>query len=614
MDKNLSYTPEIKKGLINLLMFSLYSEERTIYREYVQNALDAINKAVEIGVLDATKDGWVKINIDKYNNVISIKDNGCGIKSSDAARVLLDISASEKNGINQAGQFGIGRLVGGGYCHKLTFKTSYKGENKCTKVIFDVDKIWDMVKNDSIDYLATTVIEECTKIIYSEELESAHYFEVILDDIKSESAPALLNIDGVIDYLNIVAPVEYKVQFETLINSSSIDEPEFGNLHMNLEKVQLFVNDKRIQKQYGLTVNGTKDNIERLEYFKLEDAKFGILGWGWFALTKYSIQIPSDDNLACIRLRKHNIQIGGNNLLSGRDYWREERSNSYFYGEFFVTHENIMPNAARDGLAPTPETNALIAKLQEYFTYLKNLYTKANEAKKSIDKIKEGLERMIKFGINDYNAKDLIDNKGVAKFEKLVKNASFAPIIRMLELYKPAFTEAIRAVESYKKEVIEASSTVATNTSSSSQVPLNQVSSNIIVTQDNTPQEAGANNTSTIVDNNNTKVLTGIENTLSTFGPQSTIVNEPITSDVTSKSKPGTNNEPIISPTPTFQPNVVTRSADIIKPLERILDSSELWIIRRVFKVLNTYCPKNEHDLRLIVSLEELIVKEFENN
>lgn len=383
---------------------------------------------------------------------------------------------------------------------------------------------------------------------------------------------------------------------------------------MSLEKVQLFVNDKRIQKQYGLTVNGTKDNIERLEYFKLEDAKFGILGWGWFALTKYSIQIPSDDNLACIRLRKHNIQIGGNNLLSGRDYWREERSNSYFYGEFFVTHENIMPNAARDGLAPTPETNALIAKLQEYFTYLKNLYTKANEAKKSIDKIKEGLERMIKFGINDYNAKDLIDNKGVAKFEKLVKNASFAPIIRMLELYKPAFTEAIRAVESYKKEVIEASSTVATNTSSSSQVPLNQVSSNIIVTQDNTPKEAGANNTSTIVDNNNTKVLTGIENTLITFEPQSTIVNEPITSDVTSKSKPSTNNEPIISPTPTFQPNVVTRSADIIKPLERILDSSELWIIRRVFKVLNTYCPKNEHDLKLIVSLEELIVKEFENN
>ena len=610
MDNNMSYTPEIKKGLINLLMFSLYSEERTIYREYVQNALDAINKAVEIGVLNATKDGWVKIDIDKYNNVITIKDNGCGIKYSDAARILLDISASEKNGINQAGQFGIGRLVGGGYCHKLTFRTSFKGENKCTKIIFDVDKIWDMVKNDPTDYLATTVIEKCTNIIYDVESESEHYFEVILEDIKSESAPALLNIEGVIDYLNVVAPVEYKVQFETLMNSSCTEEPEFAELHNSVEKVQLFVNSKRIQKQYGLTVNGTKDNIERLEYFKLEDSRFGVLGWGWFALTKYSIQIPSEDNLACIRLRKHNIQIGGNNLLSGRDYWREERSNSYFYGEFFVTHANIMPNAARDGLAPTPETNALIAKLQEYFTFLKNLYTKANEAKKSIDKIKEGLERMKKFGINDYNAKDLIDNKGIAKYVKLVKNASFAPIIRMLELYKPAFTEAVEAVESYKKEVIETSYT-ATTTPSTPSTPQNQVPSDIINTEVVATQEAKTDNTSTIVD---TTVSTGIDNPPIPFVPISTTVNEPNDSYVTPLSEPSTNIDTIISPTPTYQPNVVTRSADIIKPLERVLDPSEIWIIRRVFNVLNTYCPKNEHDLKLIASLEELIVKEFENN
>ena len=65
-----------------------------------------------------------------------------------------------------------------------------------------------------------------------------------------------------------------------------------------------------------------------------------------------------------------------------------------------------------------------------------------------------------------------------------------------------------------------------------------------------------------------------------------------------------------------FRKKVLTnrKSADIIKPLERVLDPSEIWIIRRVFNVLNTYCPKNEHDLKLIASLEELIVKEFENN
>ena len=122
MDNSLSYNSEIKKGLINLLMFTLYSDEKTIYREYVQNALDSINKAIDERVLAQAKDGVVNIDIDARKKVIVIKDNGTGINANDAVRTLLDISASTKDGVNQAGQFGIGRLVGGGYCHELIFR------------------------------------------------------------------------------------------------------------------------------------------------------------------------------------------------------------------------------------------------------------------------------------------------------------------------------------------------------------------------------------------------------------------------------------------------------------------------------------------------------------
>ena len=59
-----------------MLMFQLYSDERTIYREYVQNALDSINKAIETRVLDQPKDGVVTIDIDAKHKVIKIKDNG----------------------------------------------------------------------------------------------------------------------------------------------------------------------------------------------------------------------------------------------------------------------------------------------------------------------------------------------------------------------------------------------------------------------------------------------------------------------------------------------------------------------------------------------------------
>lgn len=332
-----------------------------------------------------------------------------------------------------------------------------------------------------------------------------------------------------------------------------------------------------------------------MEYFTIEDPSLGTLGWGWFALTKFTIQIPSDDKLACIRLRKHNIQIGGRNQLSGRDYWKDERGNTYFYGEFFVTHPNIMPNAARDGLAPTPETIALISKLKDYFNYLRTLYTRANEAKKSIDKIKDGLERMKKFGVNDYNAKDLVDNKGIAKFEKLVSGASFEPIKRMLDLYKPAFEEAKKLVDDYKTE-------------------LNKTNNG-----DKTPQPIEPDNTGGVSEPE-TKPG-GRKGTPGEDGPGPNQPDEPVYpagggygGPTLPPSKPGNakpgNDNPVLPPAPQPDLFVGIRSVDIIKPLESVLDESEIWIIRRVFNVLDTYCP----DKKLCSQLEKLIVKHFEND
>ena len=46
-----THKSRIGKGLINMLMFQMYGDEKLIYREYVQNARDAINDAVNHGIL-----------------------------------------------------------------------------------------------------------------------------------------------------------------------------------------------------------------------------------------------------------------------------------------------------------------------------------------------------------------------------------------------------------------------------------------------------------------------------------------------------------------------------------------------------------------------------------
>lgn len=612
-DNNLDYSPEVKKGIISLLMFQLYSDERTIYREYVQNALDSINTAVDTHLLEQTKDGIVHIDIDTRSKTVKIKDNGTGISIDNAPRYLLNISGSNKDGIKQAGLYGIGRLVGGGYCHELIFRTTARGESVGTQITFDVDKIWKMVNDDEEDYLASEVIHDCTtkKIIPAE--ESDHYFEVILNRVKDDAAPALLNSDEIIKYLREVAPVEYKPEFKnTLIYKSTADNPEFKDLHENIDKVQVFVGEVRIQKQYGLTIKGTKDKINNLEYFKIEDSQYGMLAWGWYALTKYTIQIPKEDELAGIRLRSHNIQIGDSNQLSGTTYWREDRSNAYFYGELFVTHPQIRPNGARDGLVPTPETNALISKMKLFFENLKTLYTKANEAKKCIDKIEDGIKRINDFGGNiDYNAKDLINNKGIGKFEKMMKTTfGFDAIKRMLLLYQPDYLKAkTKAEEILKAHAPTPKNTEDTNnpySGSDNKDPHTNFNESKTPTSDiKTPTNSNPNNSDNPTNVNNNNSIDPSTNSNLIPGITPTTPTRPI-GDSIDAILPGIN-----SNSPTTTP--LLGQQDIISSLTPILDPSEIWLLRRVFKVLNSFCPDNEHDQKLIAEMERLIVKEFKD-
>lgn len=575
-------------------MFSLYSDERTIYREYVQNALDSINRAVRLHVLDQTKDGVVNVDIDSRQRSIIIRDNGTGIKASEAVRTLLDISYSTKDGVVEAGQFGIGRLVGGGYCHELVFITSAMGEDVATKITFDIDKIWKMVKEDEENYLATDVIDQCTRRELVVADEKMHFFEVQLNQVKKEYASVLLHSDEVINYLNTVAPVEYKPQFNNiLIYGSTEHNPTFRALHEGLEKVQLFVGKTRIQKQYGLEIVGNHDKVDSLEYFKVNDPDYGELGWGWFALTKYTVAIPKDDYLAGIRLRIHNIQIGDANLLSGKPLWSEDRGNSYFYGEVFATHPNIRPDSSRNGLAPTSESKAFYAALELYFKELKQLYTKANEVKKAIEHILTGIELLKKRGLDDYKGWDEINNKGIAKFEQVDKKTLFEPAQRMLELYRPAYQEAKEAVDEINKKKKDSESNTPKSASP-------KVSSH-------SPKEDASdivrNDTSSTSHPDVTDGL-AIQSILSVNAKQTP------THPVSGDTQPTQTSIPFTTPA-SLQPKPAQR--DILSSLNGILEKSEVWIIRRVFKVLNENCPNNDHDKRLIEQLEQLIVKEFSN-
>ena len=377
--------PVIGIDLLKMLMLQLYSNPRCIYREYIQNALDSINEAVKIGILNQVKDGRVSISITK--NDICIEDNGTGIRSDKAVKILTDIANSVKNGVDTAGQFGVGRLSGGGYCEVLEFETTYKGEEVSTIVSLNTTALRRLIEKKQTDISA----EEAMKQICSTQVTSApkddHRFIVRLKNIIN-SREILLDIDEIKNYITEYAPIDYSVPFNSLINSC--EQTEFVKRHKKIDKIRVSLNDySDIEKGYGVKIIGTNDPIEKIRYFELpEHPKYGQLGWGWYAVTEFSVQINEEkDSCAGIRLRKHNISLDKNILNT---CFKESRGNKYFYGEIFITNDNIVPDSGRQGLAAGEEADALITEIKKYFSEtLRQVYYRANKLKAALNKASE---------------------------------------------------------------------------------------------------------------------------------------------------------------------------------------------------------------------------------
>jgi len=376
--------------LLRMLMLQLYSNPRCIYREYIQNALDSINEAVQLGILPRLKDGLVSILISSNN--ITIEDNGTGIKAKNAVKYLTDIANSIKNGITtMAGVYGVGRLSGGGYCDILEFETSYKGESQATIVSMDTRILRKLLDENNNDLSAEDAMcQICTT--QSKDVDAdKHYFIVRLKNV-TNSADILLNKEDILQYIKEVAPVDYNVTFNQFINTS--EQRDFVERHKAIDKIRVSLNDTTdIEKPYTAVIKGNGDNIEKIRYFELPPhEKFGEMGWGWYAVTDFSGQINEErDPSVGIRLRTHNISLDKNIL---DQYFKETRGNKYFYGEIFITNDKISPESGRRGLAASEEADALIKLIKEYFNVLHLVYNKANRLKTRLKAIQDDVDEL----------------------------------------------------------------------------------------------------------------------------------------------------------------------------------------------------------------------------
>jgi len=385
------------KNIIEHLTTGMYRDSKIIFREYIQNSADQIDKANEMRLFDG-ENLQIEIDIDAQARRIQIKDNATGIKAAEVRAKLANIADSDKDRDEDKGFRGIGRMGGLAYCDTLRFITSYKGEDIQTIMTWDAKKcrelIYDKSIKDSLDEILTKIINFNTSPCSKDE----HFFTVELENIRKENSE-LLDVDEVRRYMSSNVPVPYNNKFMYV---SKIEE-YMNEQDLMIDEYCIHVNGNDILKNYSSilyeNVPGSKkkyDEISDIQFKKFHNQKGEIIAWVWFGISSFDKQIPESTNeMRGLRLRKENIQIGTSNTLV--PLFKEPRGNFYFVGEVHAVHKDLIPNSQRNYFIENEARNQFEAHLKYYFAdTLHKLYYDANRVKnlykKEIDLVRKQVE------------------------------------------------------------------------------------------------------------------------------------------------------------------------------------------------------------------------------
>ena len=84
------------KKILNTLTTGMYKNAMFIYREYIQNAADAIDDAIEQG-LECPEGFQIHVKVDVRKRCISIEDNATGIPQDAVRATLGNVGDSKKD-------------------------------------------------------------------------------------------------------------------------------------------------------------------------------------------------------------------------------------------------------------------------------------------------------------------------------------------------------------------------------------------------------------------------------------------------------------------------------------------------------------------------------------
>lgn len=388
--------PVAGKFLLEILTRGMYSNPMHVYREYIQNSSDSIDKAIEAGILQSA-DAEIHISIDEKGRSIIIRDNGLGIPLNITRIKLMNVGVSDKDGITERGFRGIGRLGGLAYAEKVQFVTSAIGDSTRTIMTCDCIRMQQLLQKSNNE---TSDIMETFKAIsaFEEQPEDSneHYFEVRLLGVPQESG--LLDEDDVIRYLSETAPIDFDSQQFPQARKIRDHFSEKG-FPITCYKILRGARKKPIYKLYSRSLSTgkqgrtkAKDYVRDVEFIYKEASDGKPLYIGWLAITDFS-GVISDESVQGIRFRKGNILVGSGTTFANFFPSEGHNANRMFAGEIHVLHDELVPNSQRDDFEPSTAYNEMRKSLSEWAGMINRKYrrgtSEATSALRNLTKLNE---------------------------------------------------------------------------------------------------------------------------------------------------------------------------------------------------------------------------------
>ena len=289
--------------ILNLLTTGMYHTPLAVYREYIQNAADAIEGSPWPG------NGRVEISINPAERSVRISDNGPGLTHAQARRELIPIARSRKRRGVDRGFRGIGRLSGLAFADKVKFRTRARETEPVTEITWDGATLRTSAVGGADP---EQIIQDCVEVSTVEGTGwPDHFFQVHIEQVARHAASEILNRGAVRRYIGEVGPVPMSEQFPFAKKVEGLF-PD-GHQPLTLE-VKIEGENEPIRRSHGADLKFSEDRVgvfTDLQPLRVPAADgYKDAAIGWIAHSSYFGAIPKELDLRGLRLREGNIQIG----------------------------------------------------------------------------------------------------------------------------------------------------------------------------------------------------------------------------------------------------------------------------------------------------------------